>query len=157
MKHCAICRREINEENAPILAMGSFGNPRYLCDECASDIDQATSSRESSEIEAAMQKISEKLAATGAEDSIAVEAVTEIFTSAGDRAKRIKDGTYDFSEDEVIEEEDDVPEELRETEEDRAEDEKDAEKAKKFDKILNIVSACVFTVAIILMVIYFFR
>ena len=157
MKHCAICRREINEENAPILAMGSFGNPRYLCDECASDIDQATSSRESSEIEAAMQKISEKLAATGAEDSIAVEAVTEIFTSAGDRAKRIKDGTYDFSEDEVIEEEDDVPEELRETEEDRAEDEKDAEKAKKFDKILNIVSACVFTVAIILMIIYFFR
>ena len=68
MKHCAICRREINEENAPILAMGSFGNPRYLCDECASDIDQATSSRESSEIEAAMQKISEKLAVTGAED-----------------------------------------------------------------------------------------
>ena len=157
MKHCAICRREINEENAPILAMGSFGNPRYLCDECASDIDQATSSRESSEIEAAMQKISEKLAATGAEDSIAVEAVTEIFTSAGDRAKRIKDGTYDFSEDEVIEDEDDVPAELRETEEDRAEDEKDAEKAKKFDKILNIVSACVFTVAIILMIIYFFR
>ena len=89
MKLCAICRKEVDAENAPILSMGSYGNPKYLCDECASDIDLAVTSKNGDEIEAAMQKVSSKLADTGAEDTVVVNALKDIFTAAGERAKKI--------------------------------------------------------------------
>ena len=66
----------------------------------------------------------------------------EMVQRATDRAKRIAEGTYDFSEDEEdpeVEELVEIPEELQETEEDRALDEKDAEIEKKWDKVMNLV------------------
>ena len=159
MRHCSICNREVDEQEAPILAMGGFGNPKYLCEECSSDIDTAMESRDVDAIEAAMSRISEKLSDSGADVPIVVETVTEIFSAAGDRAKKIKAGTYDFSEDEAQEEneQDDVPEELLESEEDKALDEIEKEKNRVLDTVFNCIALGVFIAVIALAIIYFLR
>ena len=45
-KKCSLCKKIVDSENAPILTMGGFGNPRYLCDECAANIEVMTTARE---------------------------------------------------------------------------------------------------------------
>ena len=156
MKHCSVCRREVNESEAPILAMGGFGNPKYLCSECAEDIDTVIGAREPDEIENAMARVSEKLSASGIEDPLVLETVKEIFSAAGERARKIKEGTYDFSEDEKDDEGPlDVPEELCETEEDKALDEKEKKNAKLIDKIFNWIYLAVFVGALAFAVVYF--
>ena len=154
MSGCSICKKEIEENTAPILTVGGYGHPRYLCDECSHEIETATLSREVSEIEAAISSISKKLADCGTEDNLTVDTVADIFEEAGERAKKIKEGTYDFSRDECEElEEEGLIEEYSESEEDAALDERDAERAKKADKIFNIISSIVFGAAIIAFVI----
>ena len=151
MRHCSVCKREVNEQEAPILAMGGFGNPKYLCTECAEDVDTVIGAKDPEEIELAMAKISRNLSDSDADDPLVLETVNEIFSAAGERARKIKDGTYDFSEDEEKEEGLlDVPEELRETEEDRALDEKDKKEEAFYNKIFNWVYFVVFLAAIIL-------
>ena len=143
MKSCSLCRESVDAESAPILAMGGFGNPRYLCDECASDIECALYERDADKIEESMHRLSKKLKAD-TDDKVTMEAVGDIFSKAGERAKKIKEGTYDFSEDEADEDAEElveIPEELQETEEDRALDEKEKAAEKKMDKILNIAWA----------------
>ena len=158
MKSCSLCRESVDAESAPILAMGGFGNPRYLCDECASDIECALYEKDADKIEESMQRLSEKLKADP-DDKVTMEAIGDIFSKAGERAKKIKEGTYDFSEDteEESEEFDEIPEELCETEEDRIQDEKDAEKARKFDRISNWITTGVLLLAAVLFIIYFIR
>ena len=155
MKSCSLCRKSVDAENAPILTMGGFGNPRYLCDECASDIECALYESEPDRIEAAMQRLSKKLAADP-DDKATMEAVGDVFSKAGERAKKIREGTYDFSED-TDGEFDEIPEELQETEEDRIQDEKDAERAKKFDKISNWITTGVLILAVAFLIIYFIK
>ena len=158
MKSCSLCRESVDAESAPILAMGGFGNPRYLCDECASDIECALYERDADKIEESMHRLSKKLKAD-TDDKVTMEAVGDIFSKAGERAKKIKEGTYDFSEDtkEESEEFDEIPEELCETEEDRIQDEKDAEKAKRFDRISNWITTGVLLLAAVFFIIYFIR
>lgn len=138
MKQCAICDRIIEKEDAPILTVGGYGVPRYLCDGCAADIDTATLSHEPSECADAIAKISDRLASFDP-DSVTYKNVCAILDSAKERAKLISEGEYDFSLDESDDELDDVPEELRETEEDRALDAKDEEKEEKVNKFFNWV------------------
>ena len=158
MRVCSICSKEINAEKAPILAMGGFGNPKYLCDECAADIDTAIGARDAEKIEEAMSSISKKLSATGAENELVIETVKEIFTEAGERARKIKEGTFDFSAEERAspseEPEYEIPEELLETEEDREQDARDLEKAKRLDKIFNWIATGIIAVAAVLILVY---
>ena len=63
MRHCAICGREVNENEASILAMGGFGNPKYLCNECAADIDTVIGSKDPFEVERTMEKIADNISA----------------------------------------------------------------------------------------------
>jgi hypothetical protein len=104
-------------------------------------METATSSREVDDIVSAMDKLTKKLSDKNIDDRFTVETVTAMFEDAARRAASIKDGTYDFSLDEVSEEEsfEDIPEELAETEEDRALDEKEREEAKRFDGFMNWV------------------
>ena len=154
MKNCSICKRTVDTENAPILTMGGFGNPRFLCDECASDVEIALYARDTEKIEASMQNLSKKLAASSNDDGLTIETVSDIFAKAGERAKAIKDGTYDFSEDESEEEGfDEIPEELQESEEDAELDRKDVETAKKIDKISNWITLGVLVAALIFFVV----
>lgn len=156
MKNCSICKKTVDAENAPILAMGGFGNPRFLCDECASDIESALYGTDAEKIEASMQSLSKKLAASSNDDGLTIETVSDIFAKAGERAKAIKNGTYDFSADGSEEEGyDDIPEELMETEEDRERDIKDAEAAKKVDKISNWITLGILIAAAAFLVIRF--
>ena len=92
MKNCSICKRTVDAENAPILAMGRFGNPRFLCDECASDVESALYGRDAEKIEESMQSLSKKLAASSNDDGLTIETVSDIFAKAGERAKAIKNG-----------------------------------------------------------------
>lgn len=157
MRHCSICGKNVNEEEAPILAMGGFGNPKYLCDECAEDIDLITSDNDPEVIEASMSKLTGKLSSSSVEDRLVVETVTAIFSEAGERAKKIKEGTYDFSKDEAQEEIDDIPEQLLETEEDRALDEEEEKQRKKLDGIMNWISLAAVVIAVGIAVFFMLR
>ena len=136
---CATCLRRIENEDAPVLTMGAYGNPKVLCDECAELIDKMTLSREYEEITEAINAIADKMSASNVDDRVTVETMTAMLENSAKRAQQIKDGTYDFALDEQDSDEgfDEIPEELRETEEDRLLDEKEAEANAKFDKFLN--------------------
>lgn len=161
-KSCSICKRLTDSESSPILAMGSFGNPRYLCPECADDMEAVTSAREYHTVLAAMKRLGDKLTSANVEDELVVGTVNSIFSEANERAEKIREGNYDFEAEEAEREElresveeDDIPEELRESEEDKLLDEREKKINKKFDAIMNWVMAAVFVAALIFFVVKF--
>ncbi len=140
-KLCSLCKAKVDSETAPLLTMGGFGNPKYICDECDADLNLATLGREISEISSAMERISKKMLKSGISDGQVLTTVEELMKDANIRAEKIKSGEYDFSQDEeneTIEEE--IPEELRESEEDRERAEAEEKANKKLEKITNVIS-----------------
>lgn len=140
MSKCCICDKNIERDDAPVLAMGAAGNPRLLCDDCAALLDTATLGDNFDEIKDSMEKIG-NLMADGNPDTVTYSIVSEIMVEASDRAKAIKDGTYDFSLDSEEKNEgfDEIPEDMRESAEDIEREKLEEEKNKKFDKIYNII------------------
>ncbi len=156
---CSICYKKIEDtENAPILAMGHYGTPRYICPECEELIETAQKSREIEKIESAMARLGQTVGNVSAGDEIVLETVEEIFRTATERAEKIKLGTYDFSLDEAEGEEfelEEIPEELLETEEDKKKTEREAEINKKFNKVMDIITAAVFIAAVAALICFF--
>ncbi len=150
MTRCSICAESINEENAPILTMGAYGMPKYLCAECAEDIETVRTSRDYSEIKSAFDRLADKNMKSPVIDDFANESLQNILNDAAERAEKIKSGSYDFSLDEKLaaEELDDIPEELRESEEDVRLDERERKRAEKTDVIWNIILALTFVGAL---------
>lgn len=140
-KICSVCRAKIESEEAAILTLGGFGNPRYLCDSCASDFDAASSEKEVSDIDSAIDRISKKMTSARVDDGLVLKTVSELMASARERREQIRLGEYDFSEDELPEENEEIPKELLESDEDVAAERLAAEKNKKYDKITNIICA----------------
>ena len=144
MNICSICGKAIEKEEPSVLTISGYGNPRYICEECEHQMDVAITGREPEEIEENVKVLGEKMNA--AKDEYAVAAMYNFISVACERLAKIKEGAYDFSIDEKMQELDgegsfdEIPEELQETEEDRELDKRDAEKQKKFDEILNWVS-----------------
>ena len=134
---CSICNALITDDEPAILTMSGYGNPRYICEDCVSDLDEASLGREESKIAAAMDRIGSKMLATDP-DNQTYRTVTELMAQTRERALKIREGTYDFALDEIDDEGfDEIPEELAETEEDKEKDRIDEEKQKKFDKFYN--------------------
>lgn len=142
-KLCCICNKKVDSETAAILTIGGYGNSKYICDVCDGDFAEATGAKDIEAIKASMDRISKKLTSSGQTDELVLKSVGEIMEQASSRAKKIQEGAYDFSAEEAEEsdEEQQIPEELRETEEDKELDRKEAERSKRFDKIINWVSA----------------
>ena len=140
MNNCCICERDVEREDAPILAMGGAGYARVLCEECDRELQVATRGHDVEEIKAAINSLSTKMA-NGEPDTVTYRMMSEILVTATQRAMEIKDGTYDFARDDEEDNEgyDEIPEELLESEEDIELDKKDEEKAKKFDKVYSII------------------
>lgn len=139
-RQCAICLCGGLDSDAPILTMSGYATPRVLCDECAKKLDIITSGEDCQQIADAIKEITTKLANGNIDDPAALSAVTEIVNEGSERAKRIKEGTWDFSLDEESTDElVDIPEELEETEEDIELDRREKERNDKFDKFLNWV------------------
>ena len=141
MAKCAICRRVVDGESAPILELSGYGYTRVLCDECAEELDLATLGTDAEKIAEAMDSIGKKMSVTDA-DPHTFETVDGILRNAMERAKAIKAGEYDFSLDEQSDSADfdEIPEEFRESEEDIALDKADEEKAEKVNRFLDYVS-----------------
>ena len=141
---CTVCNKEFKSEEPKILAMGAYGTPKYVCDGCSEDLDEATLGREPEKIAAAMDRIGQRLADTNPDKSTFMT-VNSVMKAAAERANLIKEGKYDFSLDEEPDEEeegfDEIPEELLETEEGKELDRQDEEKLKKFDKVYNVIIA----------------
>ena len=139
-KSCCVCGRTVEREDAPVLCMGGSGYPRILCEVCEGHLDNAMAGRDYESIKESITTLSESLAATEP-DRVTYNFATELLAKATVRAKKINAGIYDFSEDEILDEEgfDEIPEELLETEEDKELDREDEEKMKKFDKVYNII------------------
>ena len=150
---CAICKREIDMESAPIIAMGGFGHPRCICDECADKLDVMSTSLDTEEIKAAMKHVADMMANNTGDDMVAHNAVKIILMEAGARVEKLESGTY--TEESVEEEILDVPEELEETEEDRELDRQDEIKNQKLDKIFNWISIGILAAAAVGIAIYF--
>ncbi len=143
MANCCICSRPIEREDAPVLSMGAVGNARLLCDSCAQLLDTATLGESIEEISSAMDEIG-NLMANGDPDTVTFNEVKSIMHNASERAKAIKDGSYDFSLDEAENDEgfDEIPEDMLESEEDIEQDIIEEEKNKKFNKVYNIILIC---------------
>ena len=155
-KACAICAKEVDRDDLPLLTIGA-GVPRLLCPECAELIDTATLGRDFDEIKDAMDTVMAKMAESNTDDRYTVETVTEMFKSAAERAAAIKDGSWDFADDERDDDSfDEIPEELLESEEDRRLDEREEKTGKKIDKILTWVMAGILTLAAAFMVWFLF-
>lgn len=153
---CSICKKQINEENAPIIAMGGMGNPRYICDECAAKLDVMTESADTAEIRAAISSIADIMSKNGSDDVVAHGTVKMLLAEASLRADSIDDGSYTESDDESGDDVDSsVPEELLETDEDRELDRQEQLKNQKLDKIFNWISLGVFVAAVVGIVLFF--
>lgn len=140
MNKCCICDVDIEREDAPALVMSISGKPKLLCDECVHSLDEITLGRDYDTIVSEIDRIGKKMSQLDPDGTTYVT-MTNIIASAIVRAKQIKEGTYDFSNDEADEEGfDEIPEELQETEEDRQKDKADEERLRRFDKIFNIVA-----------------
>ena len=142
MSNCCICERNVEREDAPILAMGGAGYARVLCEECDRELQVATRGHDVEEIKEAINSLSNKLA-NGEPDGVTYRMMNEILITSTQRAMEIKDGTYDFARDDEEDNEgfDEIPEELLESEEDIELDKQDEEKMKKFDKVYSIILA----------------
>jgi hypothetical protein len=82
------------------------------------------------------------------DDTFTLKTVKDILNEAKSRRDSIENGEYDFTREEETDAQEDIPAELCETEEDRLAEEKEAAEAKKWDKIITIVSAVVFAAVI---------
>ena len=152
MKLCTVCARAVDREDAAVLVMSPFGNPKLLCDECEKNIITATTDRSYDNIVAAMERLGRTVSDSPGIDEQSYDAVKDILERAGERAVAIRDGSYDFSLDETPSDTDgedfeEIPEELKETEEDAELDRKDEEFESKFNKIFTWISAVVLLAA----------
>ena len=140
MAKCCMCDANIEREDAPVLSMGGAGYARVLCDRCSELLDTATLGRDYDEIKESITQISDIMAAHDP-DQVTLAIVSGLVYNASQRAKEIKEGSYDFSLDDVENGDgfDEIPEELRESEEDIQKDKEEEEKLKKFDKIYNYI------------------
>lgn len=138
-KICCTCLARFENEDAPVLTMGAYGNPKLLCDECAALVEIMTYGKDYDTVVAAMESLTDRMSSSNVDDRVTVATVTQMLAESAERAQKIKEGTYDFSLDEEKENEgmEEIPEELQETEEDRLLDEKEAEANAKFDKFMN--------------------
>lgn len=140
--NCALCGAVPEREEPAILALGNYGYPRYLCEECEAELDTATLGKEYDSVAVAIERLAKKTDSFGKDDKITLKTMKEILEAAAKRATAIKEGSYDFALDEQEpfddgEGFDEIPEELRETDEDKALDEKEAAIGKKLDKFIN--------------------
>lgn len=158
MSNCSICRRKIESDDPAVLTMSSFGYPRHICEECEKDLDDATLSKDPEIISAAIERIGKKMQQANNDDAITLKAVTEIVENATERGEMIKNGVYDYDNDDAVKEEEneEVPEELLETEEDRELDEKEQKTGEKLDKVLNWVTLAIFIAAMGYLIYWFF-
>lgn len=125
--------------------MSGFGNPRHICSDCEKDLDDATLSKEPAVISEAIEKIGEKLQKANNDDELILKTVSTILEDARARGEMIKNGVYDFKNDELTDESDaEVPEELLETEEDKELDAEEKKTNEKFDKIFNWITLAIF-------------
>ena len=147
--YCSICLKRIEREDAPVLTMGAAGIPRLLCSECEELLDTATSGNEISEIEEAIDEISNRVS-HGNPDGATCKVLEELMGSASQRAAAIKSGNYDFSLDGAGDDInfDEIPDELLESEEDKALDKRDEERLKRFDKLTNVIIAVMIIAAV---------
>ncbi len=161
---CCICKKNVEQECAPILMMSAYGIPRYICPECESAIDKAMESLDPETINDSCRKLGESLTAGNTDDTAVIDEVNKIIFDAKSRCKKIKDGTY--SEDENSEngkdsdavkneEEFELTEDLLETEEDRAKDEHDAKVAKIVDTAVSWAAGIMIVAAIVFFIIKF--
>lgn len=147
---CSCCKAPIDSENAAILALGGYGNAKYLCDGCDELLNIATRGREVSEIDGAIDSVEKRMRRAGIDDTFVLKTVASVMKDARARRDEIASGEYDFSAEEESDGEcEEIPEELRETEEDRLADERELEEAKRWDKVISIVSAVIFSLVII--------
>ena len=154
-KNCCICQAPITKEDAPVIAMSAYGNPKCVCEKCEAIIDSATLSHDPNEIVESCQLLGEALTRGNTCDEQVIDAVNGIISEASIRCEKIANGNYDFSEDEKEGEEFEITEDIMESEEDRIKDEKDQKVAKIVDTIGSWVSGVVLLGAVIFFIIKF--
>lgn len=154
-KHCCICQRNIEKDDAPILAIGAYGAPKCICGECEKNIDTATRATDANDATEAIRKLGESLTLGNTQDSQIIETVNGIITDAAQRAEAIRNGSYDFAKDDESEPEFELDEDLLESEEDRALDEKEAKTNKTIDTVTAWACGIILTAAIVFFIVRF--
>lgn len=148
---CAICKGRIDENAAPIIAMGAMGTPRYICDECAKDIDAVLEGTEPSQIRGAVSKVADKMTRNEVADEVTIAAVKGVLSEGLERAACVENGAPLPTANESYE---DVPDELLETDEDKALDEAEAVEREKNDRAFNLIGLVLLAAAVIGMAVF---
>ena len=155
-KLCCICQYPIENDDAPVIAMSGYGNPKCVCEECEGLIETATRSHEPEEITEACKAIGEALTKGNTGDEQVIDAVNDILYSANERCTAIKEGTYDFAlDDEASENEFEITDDLKESEEDRKQDERDEKIVKIIDTVTSWAAGIILTAAVVFFVLKF--
>lgn len=155
-KLCSICSVPVDSENASILVMGGFGNPRYVCEECSQDLDLLTESRDAEEIKAAMGRIIDKTSTSAANDDLVYETIKNILNESKIRAESIQNGIFEEKESKDADADDEIPEELLESSEDAELDAIEAQENIKREKAFDKFVMLPLLLAFIAFLIYFF-
>lgn len=155
-KLCCICQYPIENDDAPVIAMSGYGNPKCACENCEALIDTAMTSREPEEISDACKSLGEALTSGNTGDEQVIEAVNDIIRTASERCAAIKDGTYDFALDDAADEDEfEITEELEESEEDREKDARDERIVKIIDTVTSWAAGIILTAAVVFFIIKF--
>ena len=155
-KRCALCYSLVEGEDLPVLAIGAYGAPRYLCPDCEKLVEIASFGTDYDSIVASLDGIGNLLTAKNIDDSTTLNTVLPLLEESAKRAEKIKKGEWDFTLDEEAHTEAyEIPEELLEAEEDRLLDEKEACVSKKIDKVMNWIYLAMLVGALAFIVWYF--
>ncbi|MBE6635646.1 MAG: hypothetical protein E7617_05555 [Ruminococcaceae bacterium] len=153
-KVCCICKRDIDADTAPILAMSGYGNPKQLCPECDGHIVTLTESLDATEIARSIEALGESLTKSDTDDVQVIAIVTDMLEDAKEKMDAIENGSYTPEENEEdSEDEFEITEDLMETEEDRILDEEEARVSKKIDTITSWIAGAFFIATVVFLII----
>ncbi len=155
-KRCALCYSTVEGENLPVLAIGAYGAPRYLCSNCEQLVEGASFGTDYDDIVASLDSIGSLLTERNIDDPTTLNTILPLLEESAKRAQKIKDGEWDFTlDEEARSEEYEIPEELLESEEDKLLDKKEEETGKKIDRVMNWVYLAMLLGALAFIVWYF--
>lgn len=144
---CSVCQQQFESEAPDVLTFTKKGAAKLICPHCKEIYETASFSRDPDEAATAIKELREITAQN--HDAIVLDLFAETFPEMEARVTAIRDGSYDFSLDELSDEDDGIPEEYKQDPEEAAEEARLAEEAKRITPIDRIITALWIVVGIV--------
>ncbi len=147
---CSVCQQSFESDAPDILTFTKKGAAKLICPHCKEIYEAASFSRDPEEAENAIKDLRKIIDAN--RDINILDYFAEVIPEMEARASAIRNGSYDFSQDELGDEDDGIPEEYRQDPEEAAEEERLAEEAKRITPLDRVITALWIAVGIVAIV-----